>query len=287
MDMEDQKQINFTFEVDNFLEKESMISSPNFLSGGCEWFVNVHPKGHDFEDHLSLFLCVANPETLRLGWKRRASFSFVLLTQSGKELCKLKEESCKLFCAQFSRCGWKKAVPLKMLHEKVCGLFKKHPDIATNFKPKNQLVKTAYMNILLGHIEALDKPPHSLSDAELSNAYRDLIELTEAGFKLDWLKKKLCKVIKEREKNADGLRVQEHIKTLNIKLNQEKVKSATSANKDFSMEQTMWNHKAELDKEKAKSSTSAAKDWLEDVVHSWNKWKLRVGFTDLGYKKID
>ncbi|CAH2047583.1 unnamed protein product [Thlaspi arvense] len=78
------------------------------------------------------------------------------------------------------------------------------------------------------------------------------------GFKLNWLKTKLDKVSLERKKgNSDGLRVEEHIKTLALK------------------------------KEKAKSSTSAAKDCLEGVVSSWNKWKLRVGFADLGYKKID
>lgn len=48
--------------------------------------VNVHPKGNCCRDHLSLFLHVASPKSLRPGWKRRASFCFVFLNQSGKEV---------------------------------------------------------------------------------------------------------------------------------------------------------------------------------------------------------
>ncbi|KAG2317150.1 hypothetical protein Bca52824_020272 [Brassica carinata] len=76
---------------------------------------------------------------------------------------------------------------------KMSRLFKKHPDIAVNFKPKNQLVKTTYMTILLHLIETLKKPPHSISETEVWIAGNELIELTEAGFKLDWLKTKLQK----------------------------------------------------------------------------------------------
>ncbi|CAA7018214.1 unnamed protein product [Microthlaspi erraticum] len=116
--MEDQKQTSFTFEIDNFSDKEAVISSPTFSSGGCKWYVKVYPKGDLVDDHLSLYLYVANPESLRLGWKRRASFSFALLNESGKELFRTVELSCILFCAQFSSWGLPKALPLKKLQEK-------------------------------------------------------------------------------------------------------------------------------------------------------------------------
>ncbi|ESQ29433.1 hypothetical protein EUTSA_v10023616mg [Eutrema salsugineum] len=271
--MEDQKQMSFTFEIDNFSEKETVISSPQFSSGGCEWFVKVYPNGLGIKDHLSLYLFVANSESLRLGWKRRASYSLVLLNQSSKEIHRTFESSCSLFCAQVPGWGRAKAVPLKKLQEKglleknklivkvqlkvievvdeaqvtgketmdirgfqvlysqafsVSWIFEEHPDIAVNFKPKSQLVKTTYMNILLGLIDTLNKPPHSLSETELSNAQSVLIDLTEAGFKLDWLKTKLDKVSLERKKtNADRTQVQEleeHIKKLKAELNKEKVK---------------------------------------------------------------
>ncbi|KAF3601329.1 hypothetical protein F2Q69_00036681 [Brassica cretica] len=49
-------------------------------------YLKVHPKGKFVRDHLSLYLCVANPESFRFGWKRLASYSLILLNQVGKEL---------------------------------------------------------------------------------------------------------------------------------------------------------------------------------------------------------
>ncbi|CAH2047715.1 unnamed protein product [Thlaspi arvense] len=116
------------------------------------------------------------------------------------------------------------------------------------------------MNKLLRLIEALNKSPHSLTETELINACSELMEITEVGFKLDWLKTKLDEVFLERKKeNADALQVEEHIMTL----------------------------RDALKNEKAMSSTSDAKDWLEGVVRSWNQWKLRMGLADLGDKKFD
>ena len=53
-------------------------------------YIQVYSNGELVDDHLSMYLGVANPESLRLGWKRRASFSFLLLNQSGKELYRTK-----------------------------------------------------------------------------------------------------------------------------------------------------------------------------------------------------
>lgn len=57
-----------------------------------------------------------------------------------------------------------------------------------SFGPKSHFVKTTYMNLLLKLIEKLDKPPHSFSETELSNTRTELVDLTQTGFKLDWLK---------------------------------------------------------------------------------------------------
>ncbi|CAH8255944.1 unnamed protein product [Arabidopsis lyrata] len=297
--MEDQKPTSFTFEIDNFSEKESVIRTTNFLSGGCEWYVKVHPKGDHIDDHLSMYLCVANPESLRIGWKRLAAFSIALLNESGKELYRKHEPFYQLFCAEIPLMGWPKAVPLEKLQEKgflennkfifnvqvkvaqvvdegsvtgnemldvngfqvlysqvasVSWIFVEHPDVAVNFKPKNQLLKTTYMNILLGLIETLNKPLHSITETELNNSQSDLIELTEAGFKLDWLKIKLDEVSLERKiADVDGYRVQslaEHIKNLKIEVNQEQINSSA---KILSLEQTLSNLKDELNKKNAKS----------------------------------
>lgn len=140
-------------------------------------------------------------------------------------------------------------------------LFRKHPDIAVNFKLKNQSVKTTYMNFLLGLIEKLDKPSPSFTEIELSNAQSELIDLTEAGFELDWLKKKLDEISLEKKRGlTDGSPVQEideHIKNLNLELEKEKGKSATCAAEVLLLEQTVSDLRVELSKEKKKSASSA------------------------------
>ncbi|CAA7029610.1 unnamed protein product [Microthlaspi erraticum] len=322
--MEDHKQTSFTFEINNFLE--GFLRTPRFSSGGCEWFVVVYPKGDNVDDHLALYLYVANPESLRLGWKRRADYSFVLVNQSGEELFKINESLCQLFCAQFSTWGLVKAVPLKKLQEKgfleknklrfkvevkvvevvdqgvvtgnetfdfngfhvlysqvssVCWIFAEHPDFAVNFRPKSKSVKTTYMNLLLNLIKLLNRPPHSISETDLSDAQSELIDLTEAGFKLDCLKTKLAEVTLERKKsNSDGSRVQElekHINNLKVELNEEKTKSSA---KVLSLEQRVSDLENELNKNTAKSASPKAFSF-KDVVYFWNTKSKS------GYEKLD
>ncbi|KAG2277152.1 hypothetical protein Bca52824_059707 [Brassica carinata] len=253
--MEDHKLTTFTFEIDNFSEGNCNFI-PNILK-----YANVYPKGNGIEDHLAVYLQVANYGSLQLGWKRRAKFSFVLLNQSGKEFYK-STELCNLYCAQVSGWGIAKVLTLKKLKEKgfveknklivkvqvqvlevvneaevtgnetmnvkgfqvlysqvvqVSWIFVNHPDIALNFKPKSHLVKTTYMNLLLKLIEKLD------------NTRTELVDLTQTGFKLDWLKEKLDVIYLERKKTADASRIQEleqHNKNLKAELNKEKIKSA-------------------------------------------------------------
>ncbi|KAL0693723.1 hypothetical protein Bca4012_060903 [Brassica carinata] len=272
--MKDHKPTSFTFEIDNLFEKEAMISSPTFSSGGCQWYAKVYPKGSgNIKDHLALYLCVVNSGSLQLGWKRRAKYSIVLLNQSGKEIHKISE-SCQVFCAQVPGWGRAKALTLIKLQEKgfleknklivkvqvqvlevvneaevtgyetmdvggfqvlysqaiqVSWIFVRHPDFALNFKPKRHSVKTTYMNLLLKLIEKLDKPPHSFSETELSNTRTELVDLTETGFKLDWLKEKLDDITLERKKTVDASRIkklEQHNKNLIAELNNEKIKSA-------------------------------------------------------------
>ncbi|KAG7564081.1 TRAF-like [Arabidopsis suecica] len=79
-------------------------------------------------------------------------------------------------------------------------IFEKHPDIALEFRPKNPVVKTAYMNVLLSLIETLRQPPRDISKDDLAGAYGLLRSLKEAGFKLDWLETKLNEVLEKKEK---------------------------------------------------------------------------------------
>lgn len=84
-------------------------------------------------------------------------------------------------------------------------IFRKHPNIAADLTQKSQLVKTAYMNLLIGLVKTLNKPPHSLTDTELSNARTELMDLTRVGFKVLWLKTKLDAI--SRKRNWDEMKV--------------------------------------------------------------------------------
>ncbi|CAL9236625.1 unnamed protein product, partial [Arabidopsis halleri] len=98
-------------------------------------------------------------------------------------------------------------------------IFAEHPDLAVDFKLKNQVVRTEYINVLLNLIETLNKPSQDHSETELSNAHSKLSELTEAGFKLEWLKSKLGKVsLKRKKPDADVQQIDERVKNEMMKL---------------------------------------------------------------------
>ncbi|CAA7026535.1 unnamed protein product [Microthlaspi erraticum] len=125
-----------SWEIDNFSQRNNVMISPTFSSGGCKWYAKVYPKGYLFHDHLSVFLHVVNPKSLRPGWKRRASFCFALLNQSGKELYRSPDEwRCTLFCAECQSWGFVRTLPLTKLHEK-------------GFLEKNKLTVEVYMKVV-------------------------------------------------------------------------------------------------------------------------------------------
>ncbi|CAA7029614.1 unnamed protein product [Microthlaspi erraticum] len=115
-------------------------------------------------------------------------------------------------------------------------------------------------------------------------AQSELIELTEAGFKLDWLKTKLDEVTLERKKsNSDGSRVQEleeQNKNLKVELSKEKTKSSA---KVLSLEQRVSDVENELNKKTAKSASPKAFSF-KDVVYFWNT-KSKSGIRR--YEKLD
>lgn len=128
-------------------------------------------------------------------------------------------------------------------------IFEKHPNIAIDFKPKDKGVKAAYMNLLLSLIETLPKPLRSFSETELSDAASQLNELTEAGFKLDWLKTRFEEIYLERKNaDADKSRAQEV---------EERIKN---------LELTLSDLKVELEKEKAKSAADATLLSFDEIV---------------------
>ncbi|KFK37097.1 hypothetical protein AALP_AA4G212700 [Arabis alpina] len=129
---------SFRFEIDNFSKKESVIVSKTFEFGGCEWFICLYPKAsHHAENHMSLFLCVANHRSLQTGWKRSAAFYFVVLNQSDKELYRSSYKSgqeTNVFCAEHKYYGQKKALPLSQFQKK-------------RFLENDKLIIDVYINV--------------------------------------------------------------------------------------------------------------------------------------------
>ncbi|CDY72672.1 BnaCnng78740D [Brassica napus] len=253
-----------SWEIDDISKRNSWIKSDNFSSGGCEWYAEVDPLGSCCSDHLSLFLCVGNPNPLRPGWKRRAIFSFVLLNQSGQVLFRSPGflEKDKLTVEVYIKV-------VEVVHQgkstendiidfhgfqiSACQVFPvantvfQDPHYVIDFKPENQWVQTKYM-YLLGLVETLSKPPQSLSATELSNAQRDLTALKESGFKLDWLNSKLEEVSLEWKKAAHSfngssgiLQLEERVENVELSLSDvivelEKVKIKSAGAQAFSFQ---------------------------------------------------
>ncbi|CAG7872769.1 unnamed protein product, partial [Brassica rapa] len=298
--METELKKALSWEIDNFSERTDVMKSDTFSTGGgCNWFLCVYAR-----DYLSMCLKDVNTHKLKPGWKRRVSFCFVLLNQSGKELFRSPGRH-RLFCAETPTWGLGRTLPLTKLKEKgfleenkltievyikvfevvhagkstendvldfngfhiiasqanpVGDIFRHHPDVALDVIPKNQGVRTAYMNLLLGLVETLRKSPQSLSVSELRNAQSELTELKEAGFKLDWLNSKIEELSLERKKVlSDGpwvKQLEEHVKIveltlsdLNVELNKEKIRSIISSQGRIkNVELTLSDLKVELDK---------------------------------------
>ncbi|KAJ4892168.1 TRAF-like family protein [Raphanus sativus] len=186
------------FEIDNFSDKEAAIASRVFVAGGCEWYLSVCPK---YNDHLSLFLNVANRESLRTGWKRSAKYYFRVLNKSNRELYRSsvygRRESV-VFCARNPGWGVSKTLPLSKFQE-------------SGFLENDKLIIEVYIKV----VEAFDGEGRDINGFQvfsahvasvkktfgehvakkeymntLSNACSKLSELAEVGVKLDWLKSK-------------------------------------------------------------------------------------------------
>ncbi|KAF3560376.1 hypothetical protein F2Q69_00014802 [Brassica cretica] len=94
--------------------------------------------------------------------------------------------------------------------ESVRLIFKRHPDIAVEFRAKNRHLRNACMDFLLSLIETMCQSLEDLSNEDLVEADIALTYLKDAGFKVDWLEKKLDIVKDKKEKEQSSLaRLQE------------------------------------------------------------------------------
>ncbi|XP_010508569.1 PREDICTED: MATH domain and coiled-coil domain-containing protein At2g42475-like [Camelina sativa] len=94
-DLGEQLETSYTFMIDNFSHRKASIRSPTFLSGQCEWYVEVYPQKNKYDNSVWLCLAVENPysSSIYYGWKRRANFRFIILNQFGKVVYKTIDTS--------------------------------------------------------------------------------------------------------------------------------------------------------------------------------------------------
>ncbi|KAF3517948.1 hypothetical protein DY000_02061707 [Brassica cretica] len=133
--------------------------------------------------------------------------------------------------------------------ESVSHIFKRHPDIALGFRPKNHEIRRAYMNELFNLIEMLCQPPEKLSVDDLSNADDTLADLIDVGFKLDWLKIKLDEVSEKKTKEKGS---EARLRTMEEELQKLKL--------------MFVNIEIQLQKEKAEALAARAPLSFDDVV---------------------
>nr|GEY94983.1 reverse transcriptase domain-containing protein [Tanacetum cinerariifolium] len=77
---------HFTWTINNFSSSDSTkLYSGAFHVGGCIWRLLIFPKGNNVDDHLSLYLEVADSSSLPYGWSRYAQFSFFIVNNSNNQ----------------------------------------------------------------------------------------------------------------------------------------------------------------------------------------------------------
>ncbi|CAF1848016.1 unnamed protein product [Brassica napus] len=104
--------------------------------------------------------------------------------------------------------------------ESVRRIFEMHPDIAVDFRAKNQHLRKACMSFLLSLIETLCMSLKDLSNEDLVEADVALTYVRDAGFKVDWLEKKLEILKEKKEKEKCSLILLEEMKEKLLELKQ-------------------------------------------------------------------
>ncbi|KAL9307913.1 putative MATH/TRAF domain-containing protein [Arabidopsis thaliana] len=95
-----------TWTIKNFSSLPSdKIYSDNFVVGDSKWRLLAYPKGcvdHETKS-LSLFLDVADSESLSDGWKRQAKYRLTVVNQKSEKLSKQKGDSFYICLIMFLR----------------------------------------------------------------------------------------------------------------------------------------------------------------------------------------
>ncbi|CAD5324262.1 unnamed protein product [Arabidopsis thaliana] len=194
----------FTWVIKNYNSLGSgSVYSDTFKAGRCKWRLLAFPKGNNIYDYFFLYICVPNSESLPSGWRRRAKVSFTMVNQIPGGLSQQREavywfdekDTTHEEPERIDINGFQ--VPASQV-ESMNSLFEKYRGFASKIFPKNQHLRKTFLDVVLSMTEILCKSPEELSSGDLAEAYSALRFVTKAGFKLDWLEKKLKETGKSR-----------------------------------------------------------------------------------------
>nr|XP_043633796.1 TNF receptor-associated factor homolog 1a-like isoform X2 [Erigeron canadensis] len=103
--------IRHTWKIDKFSEiNKKELRSNVFDIGGYKWYILIYPKGCEVSHHLSLFLCVADHETLHPGWSQFAQFTIAVVNKDPKK--SKYSDTLHRFWKKEHDWGWKKFIEL-------------------------------------------------------------------------------------------------------------------------------------------------------------------------------
>ncbi|RID54467.1 hypothetical protein BRARA_G01790 [Brassica rapa] len=238
--MEKKVDKKFTWVIKDFSSLQSeKIFSDKFVVSGCKWYISAYPKGYKVDNFLSLYLEVPDYGSLPSDWRRHARYRLIVVNQRSEKLSRQLEVQ-HWFDVKSNSWGFpsmlsldeinskdggflvngelKIAIEIDLLEiigkvegngfhllssqvESVSRMFEKHPETASEVHLRNPNIRTGYMNLLLSLIDTLRQSPQELPKDE---AHYALQSLTDAGFKLDWLEKKISQVSEMKENAKDG-----------------------------------------------------------------------------------
>lgn len=102
---------SFTWKVPNFRDvSKRELKSSSFSVGPYKWYILVYPNGCDVNNHLSLFLCVADYDKLLPGWSHFAQFTIAVVNKDPKK--SKYSDTLHRFCKKEHDWGWKKFMEL-------------------------------------------------------------------------------------------------------------------------------------------------------------------------------
>ncbi|ESQ30828.1 hypothetical protein EUTSA_v10012142mg, partial [Eutrema salsugineum] len=191
------------------------------------WRLLAYPKGNNKDNCFSLYLVVADYKFLPNAWRRHVKVSFTIVNQFSEKLSQLKEpQPCPWLEQENPDWGFAEMITLTKLNAEEGFLVNDELiivvkvdvlevvgklDVSGESSPVTIDVKG--FQVLPSQVESVKRlfERHQdiasnflISMDDLADQYASLAYLTEAGFELGWLKKKLDKVkeVKEKEESC-------------------------------------------------------------------------------------